>query len=354
MSHANPHDPSTRMGLPIPLTKLGTWLFLGTEIMFFTALIGSYIVLRMGSPGWPRNPEVTHINVWLGMINTFVLICSSYCVVMAHQYISHGKIGKAQLALVLTFLLGVVFLGIKTVEYKGKIDHDILPGHIPETEYAAQVKVVNEIEYTKWQWLDEMYPGDTWPQQREATLQADLKSGKNEANGEPLTPEKFDALRAYNQLNLDLVLLRDQVLAGNVTMHNGDKFKAVVASQPKPDAVDQPPVAIVASGLTKALSDGGEAAGLKYMQADEQYGHRLQKIHPSTVIVYGNLFASVYFLLTGLHAIHVVIGLIMFLIVILQGPFLKVTWSTYVENIGLYWHFVDLVWIFLFPLIYII
>jgi hypothetical protein len=59
------------MGIPIPNSKLGMWLFLGTEIMFFTAFIGTYIVCRMGSPGWPTDVHVTHINIWAGGINTF-------------------------------------------------------------------------------------------------------------------------------------------------------------------------------------------------------------------------------------------------------------------------------------------
>ncbi|MFN9976477.1 MAG: heme-copper oxidase subunit III, partial [Phycisphaerae bacterium] len=75
MSHTA-HPPALKMGIPIPNSKLGMWLFLGTEIMFFTAFIGSYIVLRIGSPGWPDNPKDTHINVLLGGVNTFVLIVS--------------------------------------------------------------------------------------------------------------------------------------------------------------------------------------------------------------------------------------------------------------------------------------
>src|SRR5438874_4632315 len=96
MSHApalhtapHPHVPALKMGVPIPNGKLGMWLFLGTEIMFFTAFIGSYIVLRLGSPGWPTNTEVTHIKVFWGGLNTFVLILSSYFVVLAHEAMHH-------------------------------------------------------------------------------------------------------------------------------------------------------------------------------------------------------------------------------------------------------------------------
>lgn len=75
----------------------------------------------------------------------------------------------------------------------------------------------------------------------------------------------------------------------------------------------------------------------------------------------GNMWASTYFLLTGFHALHVLVGLIVFVIILLpsfsQGG---INWFTLgrskanlIENIGLYWHFVDLVWIFLFPLLYL-
>ena len=76
----------------------------------------------------------------------------------------------------------------------------------------------------------------------------------------------------------------------------------------------------------------------------------MHAVHP---IPYGNLFASMYFLMTGFHAIHVIVGMIIFGVVLKQGVALT-GWVDYVENAGLYWHFVDLVWIFLFPLIYIV
>ena len=74
-----------RMGLPIPNTKLGIWLFLGTEVMFFTALVGSYIVYYFSTPAWPTDPEQTHINVVAGAVNTFVLLFSSVLVAVAHE-----------------------------------------------------------------------------------------------------------------------------------------------------------------------------------------------------------------------------------------------------------------------------
>jgi cytochrome c oxidase subunit 3 len=65
----------------------------------------------------------------------------------------------------------------------------------------------------------------------------------------------------------------------------------------------------------------------------------------------GNMWASTYFLMTGFHALHVLVGLIMFLIILTKK--LDASKAGLLENAGLYWHFVDLVWIFLFPLLYL-
>ena len=65
----------------------------------------------------------------------------------------------------------------------------------------------------------------------------------------------------------------------------------------------------------------------------------------------GNMWASTYFLLTGFHAIHVIVGLILFGLIL--GKTLDKSKANFIENTGLYWHFVDLVWIFLFPLLYL-
>lgn len=67
----------------------------------------------------------------------------------------------------------------------------------------------------------------------------------------------------------------------------------------------------------------------------------------------GNMWASTYFLLTGFHAVHVLVGLIVFFILVMPWVHLGAASAGTIENVGLYWHFVDLVWIFLFPLLYL-
>ena len=71
---------------------------------------------------------------------------------------------------------------------------------------------------------------------------------------------------------------------------------------------------------------------------------------------HAQLFFSLYFVMTGLHALHMVIGLAIMAVLFVmayKGRFTK-AYHTPVEVSGLYWHFVDIVWIFLFPLLYLI
>src|SRR5438046_7100869 len=92
-------DEKTHMGLPLPNAKLAMWLFLVTEIMFFTALIGTYLIIRNSIPShsivkWPT-PEQVHLIEWVGAFNTFVLILSSLTVVLAHYAAAKGKFKAA-------------------------------------------------------------------------------------------------------------------------------------------------------------------------------------------------------------------------------------------------------------------
>jgi cytochrome c oxidase subunit III len=69
-----------------------------------------------------------------------------------------------------------------------------------------------------------------------------------------------------------------------------------------------------------------------------------------------NLFFSLYFAMTGLHALHMIIGLGVLSVMLAmawRGKF-SARWHTPIEISGLYWHFVDIIWIFLFPLLYLV
>ena len=71
---------------------------------------------------------------------------------------------------------------------------------------------------------------------------------------------------------------------------------------------------------------------------------------------HAEMFFSLYFVMTGMHAVHMIIGVGLFSVLALlssKGHYTP-AYYTPIENAGLYWHFVDVVWIFLFPLLYLI
>lgn len=101
--------------LDIPTGKFGMWVFLVSEIMFFTGLIGSYLVLRLGSPSWPVPGTV--LNTVLLGVNTLVLLTSSLTMALALASIQQGRQAAAVRALLLTASLGVLFVIIKGFDY---------------------------------------------------------------------------------------------------------------------------------------------------------------------------------------------------------------------------------------------
>ena len=114
-------------------STLGMWVFLVTEVMFFGGMFGAYIVYRNMYP--EAFASTSHfMNVTIGAINTGVLIFSSFTMVLAVRS-AQLRQKKALIAfLILTLILGCVFLSLKYVEYHEKwVDHHI-PG--PGFQYA--------------------------------------------------------------------------------------------------------------------------------------------------------------------------------------------------------------------------
>ena len=103
-------------GMMIYNVKLGMWIFLLSEVMFFTALIGSYIILRFAHPDHFAEPGAV-LNVPLTAFNTFVLICSSVSMVKAYAAITQGDQKGLRFWLLVTILLGTFFVGVQVVEY---------------------------------------------------------------------------------------------------------------------------------------------------------------------------------------------------------------------------------------------
>jgi len=90
--------------------------------------------------------------------------------------------------------------------------------------------------------------------------------------------------------------------------------------------------------------------GIKYLEYSAKFHHGY---FPST-----NNFFGIYFVMTGLHMLHVLGGIVVFIYLLFPGSKMWLTnpdqYTNRIEYAGLYWHFVDLVWIFLFPSLYLL
>jgi len=325
---AHPPKLSYQPALPIPNGKTCLWLFLSTEIMFFAGLIGTYIVLRFGAIAWPA-PHDVHLSEPLGALNTFVLICSSVTIVLGFEAAKMNQAAKAKGFILLTFLLGCVFLGVKGYEYQQKFAHGLYPkkphGLIydkADVNYAAAVR------------------------KRLDTLRNEFTVAKKPV------PKPIDELAKMVD-EAELAVRNDPLSEeGRIKImelafaiyppHDHDTVAHAAAAGAVPPSATMRLAAFQKPPAEGESHDAGHSQG---------YNDRYHWLKLPVMIPGGPLWASTYFLLTGFHAVHVIVGLIAFALMLFVT--LDRTRANLVENVGLYWHFVDLVWIFLFPLLYL-
>lgn len=313
--HGHGHAPKLEYqpALPISNGKLFMWLFLSTEIMFFAGLIGVYIVLRFGAPVWPATHEV-HISEPIGAFNTFVLICSSVSIVLALEAARANKADSAKMWMGVTFALGTVFLGVKAYEYNAKFQHGIYPWYPRSLIHErADIYYGSAVRDRTRNLLGEFLAQET-PLKEQL---AKAKEGADESKVKSLEAQLAD-------------IEQKRVVCTDLTKRAGSAEPADLINL----AADIMPLPLPGYH--------GHMSGLN----DEH-----PWLHAPIVIPGGNMWASTYFTLTGFHAIHVLVGLIAFAIMLTLR--LGTNMAGAIENIGLYWHFVDLVWIFLFPLLYL-
>jgi len=278
--------------------KLGIWLFLATEVLFFGGLFVAYAILRM------RFPEVFsfashYLDTIMGGINTCVLIISSLTMALAVRYAQTDNRKGLITCLVLTFLGAVGFLVIKYFEYTHKF-HDNLV------------------------WGPSFYVP---PHSAEGDLEGAVLKTAPAPPGAAITvvnPAPWQVPDLARKPAVDASAVKAAAMGpSGVARANGTPAPAP-AAEPAPDAKDQ--------------------------------AHPGTHLEDASMPPNTHLFFAIYYAMTGLHGIHVVAGM---------GILAWLTWRavrgdfssknfTAVDTGGLYWHIVDLIWIFLFPLFYLI
>jgi cytochrome c oxidase subunit 3 len=108
-------------------SSLGMWMFLATEVMFFGGLILAYVVYRATSPA-EFAAASRHLNLWLGCLNTVVLLGSSLTMALAVRASQLHDRRSLLRYLAATMLLGACFLGIKAIEYGQEYYEHLIPG----------------------------------------------------------------------------------------------------------------------------------------------------------------------------------------------------------------------------------
>jgi cytochrome c oxidase subunit 3 len=242
--------------------KLGIWLFLVTEILFFSGLFCAYAIWRA------NHKEVFvyahhYLDTKWGAINTVVLLVSSLTAAWAVRSAQLGDKKNLVRNLALTLLCAFGFLGIKSIEYTAKYHHGTMPGDYFKPHPEAMLLTL----------------------ENHTVVIGDAGTEAREQLGLPLTGELSDEQKeAVHARAAKLVLEADPV--------------------------------------------------------------------PKTVPT----FFSIYFFMTGLHGFHVIAGIIAIYWVMRRAMKNHFTPKYFgaVDYVALYWHLVDLIWIYLFPLLYLI
>jgi cytochrome c oxidase subunit III len=263
--------------------SIAMWMFLVQEIMFFGGLFTVYLVFRSRFP-MAFAAGSNHLDAFWGGLNTLVLIVSSLTMALTVYYAQKGNRNMQVILIIATMLFGMVFLGVKVIEYTDKYNHGTIPvdgwnKRIPEGVHGAE--------------------------KTSLTLPLETKASAAEIGTETAHPNPQGKFRIEDK-DLDLV---KQAQAGHY--------------------------------LTSAEQIG------YYSNGQPDINKFREKVR---------IFFWIYFVMTGLHALHMIVGLgIMswLLYKAWRGTF-SADYYAPVEISGLYWHFVDIVWIFLFPLLYLL
>jgi len=279
--------------------KLGIWLFLLTEVLFFAGLFCAYTVYRA------YRPEVfvyAHyfLNTKLGALNTCVLLLSSLTAAWSVRNAQLRQHSALKLNIVITILCACTFMVVKYFEYQHKFHDGLLPGpHFAPTEQVWELESFKHKHPEAAEYAEHLYKQ---AEKKKAAAEKPAAAGAAPAPGAEAAKEGAAATEEH-------------------TVH----------ARPTEEQLEP----LIAAGVL------GPKAETRDVPSKPRNAH---------------VFFSIYFFMTGLHGLHVLIGIGIWVWLLLKanknvfGP----NYFGPIDYAALYWHLVDLIWIYLFPLLYLI
>lgn len=350
-----PYETSARPDTGLYNAKLGIWLFLASEVMLFGGLFSGYVFLRLGAEDgyWP----VGLLNVPVGTFNTAVLIASSVTIVLTWANLKMRRWVAAQRYLLTTILCGVVFLVVKLAyEYPQKFKH-----------FGAYIAKDSIGKY-------EEYLGNEHRKAKGLAPRYEI-SGHLEAIEVEFSGDRAVLATAAAQNGLEIV----EPQAGGHGHGLQLIGKGDLAKKPKDKKGVSPAVAEKIAKVPGVKIAAYEIA-LDPVNADPAnpendrphfwYKHATEKVAvvhtkdlqpglgASSFAPKHNSYFAIYFTITGLHGAHVLGGVLVMIYFYFFGHSIyrknPEHQANRIEVVGLFWHFVDLVWIFVFPIFYLL
>jgi cytochrome c oxidase subunit 3 len=388
-------------GQQLEAGKLGIWLFLVTEILFFAGLFCAYTIYRA------KYPEVFYwahfyLDTKLGAANTIVLILSSLTAAWAVRNAQLGQQKQLTINILITIACACTFMGIKYVEYSHKAHEGLLPGPAfdPQHElwenedfkakHPQSVAAMDTLQKGLAEHRAKLAEAAKKPAAPSAAAQG-TSAAADDAAEQPDPAARATAAAVEDAEGegqpkddaaaepKDVAAEGNQGKAAEPAAEAGDPTDAAAKPAAAADGEAEPDPTIAARPEDPTVA----AAAATPASADEPVSEAIflasaiRKLSPEAaqpLIDAGiirrtseggaqlrrpdraHMFFGVYFFMTGLHGAHVLIGIIVWvwlLLRALKGQFGPKYFGP-IDFAALYWHLVDLIWIYLFPLLYLI
>ena len=327
--------------------KLMMWFFLVSDALTFSGFLASYGFSRFKFiETWPIADEVfTHVPFFHGnypmiyvAFMTFILIMSSVTMVLAVDAGHHMKKNAVIWYMFLTIIGGAIFVGSQAWEWKTFItgDHGAL-----ETKGGRVLQFVNADTGERMSIADF---AKTIPSER---VNHEKKNGIWYDKGTALPSFSVKEVVEAVKANPNIVIRTEQIIPNIEGLKaSDDPVDVALAAELEKDATN-----IEREGHKAVLSREASLAKLEHAVSVVEGANLVQNEYG------GPLFADFFFFITGFHGFHVFSGVLINIIIffnVILGTYERRGHYEMVEKVGLYWHFVDLVWVFVFTFFYLV